>query len=63
MEGRRVHFEEGEGAGGRKAADAHVASAQVEKSGIRRTRMSRGQRHPGEVWEPSKTIIFYKEVF
>ena len=52
-----------EGARGRKAADAHVASAQVEKSGIRRTRMSRGQRHPGEVWEPSKTIIFYKEVF
>ena len=46
-----------------KAADAYVAAAQVEKSGIRRTRMSRGQRHPGEVWEPSKVSIFYKEVF
>ena len=46
-----------------REAAAYVAAAQVEKSGIRRTRMSRGQRHPGEVWEPSKTIIFYKEVF
>jgi hypothetical protein len=46
-----------------KAADAYVAAAQVEKSGIRRTRRSRGQRSPGEVWEPSKVSIFYKEVF
>ncbi len=46
-----------------REAAAYVAAAQVEKLGIRRTRRSRGQKSPGESWEPSKTIIFYKEVF